>query len=254
MLLELERDPGLDKSVKAFANLFQEIGEAYENRTVSPSYTRRMFDVLASNYWDLLRFWVEDYRLRASPTLYARFGRLATALSENPKRIARLRAVEDRGPVNDPTAFAIERRAMLVDAARSRRTFVFGYGSLITRRSRQHAAADDTVRVGVLHGWVRAWNTVERVVFEGDEDPRQALFLGLALARDGACNGVLIEIDEAELPMMDRREKSYLRIDVTRWIEWDEEGPAANATHSTPTSVAPSSPTPPVVTASVGPT
>lgn len=229
LLLELQRDRELDKTVKAFANLFQEVGEAYENRTASPSYTRRMFDFLAPHYWELLRFWVEDYRLQGSPTLYARFGQLAEIIEECPGELSRIRREQDGGPHDAPTSFALERRVMLGEASRPQRTFVFGYGSLIATRSRRHAAGTLETRTAVLHGYSRAWNTVERVIFDGDDEPRPVLFLGLALSRDGACNGVLVEVDAAELPAMDRREKSYLRLEVTPWVELDGDGPIANA-------------------------
>ena len=229
LLLELQRDRILDKTVKAFANLFQEVGEAYENRTVSPSYTRRMFDFLAPHYWRLLQFWVDDYRIQGSPTLYSRFGQLAETIEEDPKKLALIRRKQSGGPHDSPTSFALERRAMLTEASQPKRIFIFGYGSLIASRSRQHAVADQELRTAVLHGYARAWNTVGQVIFDDDEESSPVLFLGLALSRDGACNGLLAETEAAELPFLDRREKYYLRIDVTPWIELDRDGPIANA-------------------------
>ncbi|MDH3629388.1 MAG: gamma-glutamylcyclotransferase, partial [Acidobacteriota bacterium] len=85
------------------------------------------------------------------------------------------------------------------------------------------------LRTAVLHGYARAWNTVGQVIFDDDEESSPVLFLGLALSRDGACNGLLAETEAAELPFLDRREKYYLRIDVTPWIELDRDGPIANA-------------------------
>ena len=78
----------------------------------------------------MLRFWVENYRAGGSPTLYARFGMLAEAIEEDPKKLAQLRKEETRrqrqadrpdeaGRMRfDPTSFAVQRRAMLVEASR----------------------------------------------------------------------------------------------------------------------------------------
>lgn len=218
LLLELERDPELDKAVKSFANLFQELGEARENRTASPSYTRRMFDHLAPHYWSLLRFWVEDYRLRKSPTLYRRFENLAETLA-TPGSDKKAPKEEEATPASER---ARARRALLDRVEGTGRTFIFGYGSLIYSRSRAHVSTSTHVAEARLRGYLRAWNVIERIRSndDGDSAPdRSAVFLDLVLAPSGHCNGVVVEVDEAQLMQSDKRERSYFRVDVTSWID-----------------------------------
>jgi hypothetical protein len=72
----LENDPHLLTQVRQFANLFQELGAAYQFRVVHRKTVGILFDALVVMYWEQLRFWIYDYRARLSPTLYARFEHL----------------------------------------------------------------------------------------------------------------------------------------------------------------------------------
>jgi hypothetical protein len=77
----LKADPELAVKVKAFANLFHELGSAYAERSVDRPYTAEVFDFLAPYYWTQLEFWIDDYRRqKKSPTLYERFWHLANAM------------------------------------------------------------------------------------------------------------------------------------------------------------------------------
>ncbi len=215
MLLEVRRDLGLRDGIRAFANLFQEVGAAYENRTVSVTYTTRVFDFLAPHYWDLLRFWIDDYRIeRRDPTLYRGFEKFVGALRRRPGR--------NEHPER------LEEHLLLREAASPKRLFVFGYGSLLESRSRGRVIGGTNSRHAVLDGYARAWNTVNGVIFPDEIQPRPGLFLGLALTRTGACNGQAYELTAGELEAMDGREKNYVRIDVTPWCRLDGT-PIANA-------------------------
>ncbi|MFN8159939.1 MAG: gamma-glutamylcyclotransferase family protein [Solirubrobacterales bacterium] len=112
----------------------------------------------------------------------------------------------------------------------TRRTAVFGYGSLVATRS----AAQTLGRPmpdplpAELCGWRRRWslnrdNLRSEKTFAiepGGEIP--ASILGLNLERDGAGvdgpNGVLIELTESELERLDLREMRYDRVEVTREV------------------------------------
>jgi gamma-glutamylcyclotransferase (GGCT)/AIG2-like uncharacterized protein YtfP len=98
--------------------------------------------------------------------------------------------------------------------------YVFGYGSLV---GNQH-------RVAVLHGHRRVWGVAmdNRVVipdykiFETPDGRRPAVdvtFLDLVPDPAGAVNGALLEVDEAALAVLDRRERQYERVDVTAHLE-----------------------------------
>jgi hypothetical protein len=118
---------------------------------------------------------------------------------------------------------------------------VFGYGSLVSRES----ASLTLGRVAPppvparLAGWRRRWsvyrvNTAHEKVFERvDGEPFEHV-VGLNIERapeaaeDEWPNGALIEVTEAELGRLDRREMRYDRIEVTDGVRLDER-PASRA-------------------------
>jgi cation transport regulator ChaC len=105
--------------------------------------------------------------------------------------------------------------------------FVFGYGSLVRR--------PDGLPCNLL-GHRRAWNvamdnrrTIPGYKYYVDPDtgerPRvRVTFLSLYPAPEGRVNGVAFPVTADELDALDRRERNYDRIDVTRLIDADLGG------------------------------
>jgi len=108
------------------------------------------------------------------------------------------------------------------------RLAVFGYGSLVSRAS----IADTLGRAAGppiparLAGWRRRWsiyrvNTAHEKVFERVDGAPFEHVVGLNIERApgaseaGWPNGALIELTEAELERLDRREVRYDRVEVT---------------------------------------
>lgn len=100
---------------------------------------------------------------------------------------------------------------------------VFGYGSLAREPTGGHAIATlrDRRRVlGVAADNGHAVPGYKRYLdADGDAPAILVAFLDLAAARGAAVNGVLFEVDEAELAVLDARERNYDRVDVTAAIE-----------------------------------
>jgi cation transport regulator ChaC len=105
--------------------------------------------------------------------------------------------------------------------------FVFGYGSLARR--------PDGLPCHLL-GHRRAWNvamdnrrTIPGYKYYVDPDtgerpPVRVTFLNLYPAADGRVNGSAFPVTADELDVLDRRERNYDRIDVTRLIDVDLGG------------------------------
>jgi cation transport regulator ChaC len=103
-------------------------------------------------------------------------------------------------------------------------TFVFGYGSLVTR--------PDGIPCHLL-GHRRAWNvamdnrrTIPGYKYYVDPDtgerpPVRVTFLSLYPAAEGRVNGVALPVTAAELDRLDGRERNYDRIDVTGRLDTD---------------------------------
>ena len=107
------------------------------------------------------------------------------------------------------------------------RTFVFGYGSLLRRPG------------GIpchLLGHRRAWNvamdnrqTIPGYKYYVDPDtgerpPVHVTFLNIYPAAEGRVNGIAFPITAEALDQLDRRERNYDRIDVTRLLDVDLGG------------------------------
>ncbi|HEX5326109.1 MAG TPA: gamma-glutamylcyclotransferase family protein [Acetobacteraceae bacterium] len=94
-------------------------------------------------------------------------------------------------------------------------SFIFGYGSLINRVSRNATAgrpiAAIPVRVSAAFGYSRAWN---------DRSPSGFTALGLRRALPGesgmTINGVLYPVDGNDMAAFDAREQGYARVEVPR--------------------------------------
>jgi hypothetical protein len=99
---------------------------------------------------------------------------------------------------------------------------VFGYASLVTRAR--------AARLASLRGVRRVWGVAmdNRVavpgykVYESPDGRRPAVavaFLDVEPAPGLAITGTLLEVDQAELRALDRRERQYRRVDVTAAID-----------------------------------
>lgn len=99
--------------------------------------------------------------------------------------------------------------------------FVFGYGSLVSgpsvsRTLRRHVAPHDLIPATLL-GHRRDWGIAIPVIFD-DGDVQLAAFLDVQPDVQARLNGVLIQVSEAELATLARREAQYEMTDVTGQI------------------------------------
>jgi hypothetical protein len=107
------------------------------------------------------------------------------------------------------------------------RLAVFGYASLVSRESATQTLGRPVAPCPMarLRGWRRRWSLVrdnekaEKTFARADDGSLPPYMLGLNIEPGGdpdeAPNGVLIEVSDAELERLDRREVRYDRVDVT---------------------------------------
>lgn len=249
LLQELEENYELKREVIAFANFFQELGQAYLLNMCSRQYARRMFDYLAPEYWRRLSFWVYHYRrLAGNDTLYSRFEMLVNDLSKTPAE-ERIAQWEMQKELTKPEPQPYDAWLNHIQQTHDGRTYIFGYGSIFNKDSLRHtlsddAADDDSSVLAVLDGFERCWNVVDEVEFLGGDEKVNGgvIFLNLVPHPGTEVNGVLVPLPreaaalKATLAEFDAREKNYVRVDVTRWVkriarckgdlEYDRLGPA----------------------------
>lgn len=110
--------------------------------------------------------------------------------------------------------------------------WIFGYGSLVSPISMASTIGrdvhSDDVAVAHLDGYGRRWN-YGSLHLRGDwhhdgADVRQGLVvsLGLVVADDETCNGVIVRVTADELAALDWRERDYERTDVSDHIRRDD--------------------------------
>lgn len=76
--------------------------------------------------------------------------------------------------------------------------YLFGYGSLISKQSRLATGKTGIAIPVTIQGFQRAWNMIS---------PEMKISgVGVVPQIDSICNGVLVEIDENEIPLFDKRE------------------------------------------------
>lgn len=85
---------------------------------------------------------------------------------------------------------------------------VFGYGSLISRESRQKTGQSVKAVPVVLDGFKREWNK--------PSEKSKMSALGISKLDGVRCNGVIVEIPDGELVKFDMRERGYDRVDINR--------------------------------------
>ncbi|WP_027252519.1 gamma-glutamylcyclotransferase family protein [Photobacterium halotolerans] len=83
--------------------------------------------------------------------------------------------------------------------------FIFGYGSLINRASRQLTGQTGQAVPAVVEGLQRHWGKV---------DGSYAISPLVASLGEGRCNGVLLKVEDNTLAHFDRRERGYSRVEV----------------------------------------
>lgn len=82
--------------------------------------------------------------------------------------------------------------------------YIFGYGSLILKESRNRTGISGEVFPVRVRGYQREWN--QQV---GGET-----YLGITKNLESKCNGVLFEIPEGEIEKFDEREIGYTRVKI----------------------------------------
>lgn len=76
--------------------------------------------------------------------------------------------------------------------------YLFGYGSLISKQSRLATGKTGIAIPVTIQGFQRAWNMIS---------PEMKISgVGVVPQTNSICNGVLVEIDESEIPLFDKRE------------------------------------------------
>ncbi len=84
--------------------------------------------------------------------------------------------------------------------------YIFGYGSLINKYSRNRTGNTGKSYPALVHGLQRSW---------GNVDGSYPIAPLVVKPGQGVCNGVLIEVDEKGLRDFDQREHGYQRIQIT---------------------------------------
>lgn len=111
--------------------------------------------------------------------------------------------------------------------------YIFGYGSLVNAKdaARTLGRVPEPIYPATLKGWVREWGVVidnteafNRCIRLTDGRPAPGHIAVLNVRRAAAGekpthpNGVLFEVTEADLKMIDERETHYARVDVTQYV------------------------------------
>jgi len=110
--------------------------------------------------------------------------------------------------------------------------YIFGYGSLISKKSIIHTIGKDPGELFQveLQGWIRDWSvvldnttTIRRFeLLPGHTVPRYVAALNIRKSKNDELasnpNGVVFEVTDADLKKMDEREDHYARKDVTNDI------------------------------------
>jgi cation transport regulator ChaC len=119
--------------------------------------------------------------------------------------------------------------------------YVFGFGSLVrlgdlARYMDRPAFAPDEVAVCRLRGYRRLWNIARDNSIDlpgrapyfcahtGERLPVFITVLNICLDKDRTMNGMAIRVDADDIALLDRREASYDRIDVTRHADIEIPG------------------------------
>lgn len=96
--------------------------------------------------------------------------------------------------------------------------YIFGYGSLININSAQKSFSrelkhEDFIPV-VVNGYKKVWNSIESIIFEGEDEISNGIFLNLQKDISSSTNGVLLKITNEEFEFLKLREKNYSCIEI----------------------------------------
>lgn len=188
----LAADRQLLTQLRQFANLFQELGAAYEFGVADRHTVRLLFDSLVVMYWEKLRFFVYEYRAQTDPGLYSRFEHLYD-----------------------------EVRSRMKDAD-TRVQYVVAYGSLMDLDSMaaglKRSVADDELIPIMLSGYRHAWTIGEQVRIGGADRPTTAVFLDVVLDPSREMRAVMFRVTREEMNRLIAREKNYRAEDVSQLV------------------------------------
>lgn len=97
--------------------------------------------------------------------------------------------------------------------------YIFGYGSLVNIVSAQKSFKrelkhEDFIPV-VVNGYKKVWNSIEYILFDGEEEIINGIFLNLQEDKSASTNGVLLKISDEEFEFLKLREKNYSCIEIT---------------------------------------
>lgn len=123
-------------------------------------------------------------------------------------------------------------------SSKSSKKYVFGYGSLVSRKDLQRTLKHEVslMQPAVLKGWVRDWSIVIKNAkgvghyrLVADESlPEYVVVLNVRKPKDGERptnpNGILFEVTDEDLKFLDKRESHYVRTEVTKDIDIDVDG------------------------------
>jgi hypothetical protein len=207
----LESSPELSVQLKQFANLFQELGAAYEFRIAHRGTVEVLFDTLIVMYWERLEFWIEDYRASYDPTLYARFERLYRRVKRRSRPAAFRRMLRRIWP---RSSSGVEDRRE--PEAGHKTDDVLAYGSLMDPESAESAIGREVERQDfvpvTLVGMARTWSIGEAVRVGPDGLEVTAVFLNVEEVDDEAAAeaaAVMFRVSRRELEELKVREKNY---------------------------------------------
>ncbi|MFV1988378.1 MAG: hypothetical protein ACC682_13945 [Gemmatimonadota bacterium] len=184
----LDQDPDLRTHLRRFANLFQELGAAYQFRVAHRKTVRVLFDALVVMYWEQLQFWVHDYRAQADSTLYARFEYLYGEIKSRERK--------DHASVD----------------------YLVAYGSLMDPESLgaglgREVSEGELIPI-TLTGWVRSWSIGDAVRLGTAANATVAAFLDIEQQAAGTVGAVMVQVTRREMKRLAVREKNYALRDV----------------------------------------
>ncbi len=110
------------------------------------------------------------------------------------------------------TGQAVDCAALSRDTGAMSEVFIFGYGSLVNRRTHDYAKAHRAS----LRGWRRAWRHTSR---------REVAFLNAVPEPGHEMKGLVLAVPRVA-PDLDRREQAYSRCDVSGQVSPPPEGAA----------------------------
>jgi len=214
-------------SVMIVMDFFEQLAAAYERDLIDRRFTQMVFYFYVRDYWRDLSVVARKWReMDNEPRLFTRFERLDQVMRSGGdlSLLSRCRTASTA-----TTEFIFGGRVKWPSSSTRRdakNVFIFGYGTLMSFESAKDTMpglmADD-MKPAEIDGFERGWfvrcpvyqdrdagvGLIERSLFN-------ALNLGIRQEPGKRVNGVLLRVSSEWLATCDRREKQYLRVDVTK--------------------------------------